>query len=176
MADMCETERQEIDVSAMKRRLHDYCEAEREIDGQIERMERLAAKMTGIGSPEISDMPKAHNAAADRLADMIAQKDELDASIRAAIQRQSRERNSIEEMLAKLRRADERLVIRMRYIDGQSWGKVNDMMFGNREDFSDRQESYLRRIFRTHGQALYHMAQIVAEEGGHQDERKHFHS
>ena len=153
----------EYSAGAMKQRLLEYRESEREIDGQIERLERLITKMTGVGSQVISDMPRNHNASTDRMADMIAQKDELDALIREAINQQANERKFFENLLKQLRKSDERLVIRMRYIDGESWNGVCDMMFGAKDDYDDKRESYLRRVYQVHGHALAHMAQLAAE-------------
>ena len=47
------------DVDAIKNRLNAYRDKEREIDVKVERLDTLVSKMKSIGSPEMSDMPKA---------------------------------------------------------------------------------------------------------------------
>lgn len=151
------------DVEAIKNRLVEYRERERDIDNQIERIERLEMKMTSIGSPTISDMPKAASPSHDKIGSMIAQKEELETCIREDIKKQESERIEIEGILKKLKHSDERAVIRMRYFDGASWNDVMDMLFGSRNDFLDREDTYLRRTHRIHGSALLNMAIYIEE-------------
>lgn len=146
------------DVEAVKNRLVEYRERERDIDNQIERLERLEMKMVSIGSPVISDLPKAASPSHDKIGSMVAQKEELEICIREDIQKQEAERSEIEGILKKLKRSDERAVIRMRYFDGATWNDVVDMMFGGKDDFLGKEDTYLRRVHKVHGSALLNMA------------------
>lgn len=139
-----------------------YREAERDIDNQIERLERLITKMESVGAQTLTDMPKAPSATTDRMADYVWKKEELEAEIRDAIHRQGEEKKSIEAILARLRSSDEKAVIRMRYFDRASWNEVLDMMFGGREDFLGKEDTYLRRVHKIHGSALQNMAKILS--------------
>lgn len=153
------------DVEAVKQRLTEYLENERDIDNQIERLEHLNARMVGVGAQVLTDMPKAPSATNDRMAELLGQKEELELSIRAAVSEQSRERQKIEQILKHLRNPDERAVIRMRYFDRSSWPEVRDMMFGHKADFDEKEETYLRRTHRVHGSALVNMAKYLEEIG-----------
>ena len=62
-----------------------------------------------------------------------------------------------------LRRSDERAVIRVRYIDNASWDEVVDVLFGGKEDLLEREDIYLRRVYKLHGQALLSMAKYIEE-------------
>jgi len=156
------TTEQKYDVDAMKERLYSYRESDKEIDEQIERLERLVSKMSRPGATALSDMPKNHSASTDRMADMVSRKEELESCIKVAIRKRDSERKSIESMLKKLKRADERSVIRMRYFDGVGWNDVNRMMFGRKDDFDEREDSYLRRVHHLHSNAIIHLAMIEA--------------
>ena len=147
-----------VDVTSIKTRLMNYREMEREIDNQIERIENLQAKMSGIGSPVLSDMPKSPNTVHDRIGRMVAQKDEMERKVRKLVDIQSRERHWIQNILSHLKKADERAVIQMRYIDSESWSNVSRMLFGAKDDYEEKQESYLRRTTKLHGRALVSMA------------------
>lgn len=151
------------DVEAVKNRLVEYRERERDIDNQIERVEWLEMKMTSIGSPTISDMPKAASPSHDKIGSMIAQKEELETCIREDIKKQESERAEIEAILKKLKHSDERAVIRMRYFDGASWNDVVDMLFGAKNDFLGKEDTYLRRTHKIHGSALLNMAIYIEE-------------
>jgi hypothetical protein len=161
--------RDQYDVAHLKDRLDSYRENEREIDNQIERLERLVSKTSGLGAQVISDMPRAHNVSDDRMAELVGQKEELEELIRAAVKEQSAERRALEGVMKFLRHSDERAVIRMRYFDRASWNEVVDLMFGGREDYLEKEESYLRRVHRIHGAALLNMAKIMEESDQDED-------
>ncbi len=149
------------DTDTIKCRLIEYRERERDIENQLERLDRIEMRLKSIGSPVLSDMPKSPSASQDRMADMIAQKIDLEKEIKKEVAEQKRERESIGLLLEKLRHADERAVIRMRYIDGASWNDIVDMLFGGKEDFLDKEDTYLRRTHKIHGSALTNMAKIL---------------
>ena len=65
------------DVTAVKEPLNQYREKERDIDNQIERLERLVSKMTGAGAQVITDMPRAPSVSTDRMSELVGQKEEL---------------------------------------------------------------------------------------------------
>ena len=105
-------------------------------------------------------MPRAQNSTNDRIADYIAVKDELDHSIREAVAAQNAERAKIESLLKMLKHSDARAVIRMRYFDRDSWNGVTDTMFGSKEDFLGKEDTYLRRVHKIHGAALKNLAEL----------------
>ena len=103
-------------------------------------------------------MPKSPNTVHDRIGRMVAQKDEMERKVRKLVDIQSRERHWIQNILSHLKKADERAVIQMRYIDSESWSNVSRMLFGAKDDYEEKQESYLRRTTKLHGRALVSMA------------------
>lgn len=153
------------DVAAVKERLINYREKEREIDNQIERLVRLVTKMNSVGAQVITDMPRAPGMAEDRMSGYLAQKEELEADIRRTEQEQKREWNRIEVVLSKLKHSDERAVIRIRYHDRESWAAVAEVIFGNIEDYEEREGTYVRRVHKIHGSALLNMAKIIEDLG-----------
>ena len=156
----------EYDVAGVKARLSRYMDTERDIDSEIERLERLQSKLYGTSSKKLSDMPRAPSPVQDRMAQLLARKDELEREIRDMIAAQDAERAWINHMVVGLRRSEQRSVIRMRYLDGERWTDVCALMFGDKEDYCDREDSYLRRVMTLHGQALLNMAKMVSEEAG----------
>lgn len=151
------------DVNAVKERLNQYREKERDIDNQIERLERIVSKMTGAGAQVITDMPRAPSVSTDRMAELVGQKEELEASIREAVKEQSCEKSEIEGILKQLCHSDERAVIRIRYFDRESWGMVTRLMFGSKDDFVGKEDTYLRRVHKIHGSALLNMAKLLED-------------
>lgn len=160
-----ETRQEDLSVikDEIKKRLLEYRDNEREIDNQIERIENLESKLGSVGSPILSDMPKAPNSAADRMASQIAQKYDLEEKVRGLIHHQEEERGWIYSLTSHLRNADERAVIEMRYIDVESWPSVCKMLYGHENDYEDHYESKMRLTTKKHGRALMNMAIYVAE-------------
>ena len=152
------------DVEAIKSRLMGYREMVREIESNSERLERLKSKMYAVGAQNISDMPKAPSHTGDRIADLVQEKTELEEEIRSSVEEKRAEKRALEGIIKHLRRSDERSVIRIRYFDCASWNEVVDVMFGDRPDFLDKEDIYLRRVYKLHGQALYSMAKYIAEK------------
>lgn len=83
------------------------------------------------------------------LADLAAQIDDL---LNFLVSR----RREIEAAIASLNH-EERDLLRLRYIQGLSWPNVCARIYGDRDDFYDRFDSYLRRVTRMHGRALQHL-------------------
>ncbi len=156
-----ETESRRYDVQGVKKWLSEYRETEHEIDNQIERLERLEAKMYGVGSPQLSDMPKAPGITGDRISGLIAQKEELEAEIRKTISEHSAMKDRIESLCKQLRKSDQRAVIRMRYLDGEKWVDITEMLFRNKEDYMERSDAYLRTVGNIHGRALLNIAKLL---------------
>lgn len=151
------------DVEAVKARLYAYREMAREIENQIERLERINTKLIGVGAQSITDMPKSPSPTDDRTVELLQQKTELEEEIREVIERRKTERSFFESVIKNLRRSDERAVIRVRYIDNASWDEVVDVLFGGKEDLLEKEDIYLRRVYKLHGQALLSMAKYIRE-------------
>lgn len=157
-------EANEYYVRKIKDRLREYREAEKEIENQTERLERLVSKMEGIGAKEITDMPRSPSPPTDRISSFMNQKIEIEECIAEDVAALDAERKAIESILKHLQRADERAVIRFRYLMGLDWYEVADAMYGGRTDYLDKEESYLKRVFRLHGSALLSIAVYLKEE------------
>lgn len=150
---------------AAREMLDDYVIAEEDIDREIERLEYLTSKMTGISAQVMNGMPRSSSMSTDRMADMLGRKEELEASIREAVERQAQKRKKIESIVRQLKNTEERQVIRMRYLDRTEWDEVLEIMFGSKPDFEDRFETYRRRMYRVHGTALVNMEKFMKASG-----------
>lgn len=158
-------EEKHYDVEAVKQRLIDLRDLRREIENQSERLERLETKLVGVGAPALTDMPKSPSPSNDRISDLMQQKFDLEEDIRATLEHRRRERMFFEKIIRRLKRSDERAVIRSRYLDGASWGDVVDLLYGDEEDLLEREDMYRKRVFKLHGRALLSMAQYIEDNG-----------
>lgn len=158
-------EEKHYDVEAVKQRLIDLRDLRREIENQSERLERLETKLVGVGAHALTDMPKSPSPSNDRISDLMQQKLDLEEDIRATLEHRRRERMFFEKIIRRLKRSDERAVIRSRYLDGASWGDVVDLLYGDEEDLLEREDMYRKRVFKLHGRALLSMAQYIEDNG-----------
>ena len=66
-------------------------------------------------------------------------------------------------MIRKLDHPDERAVIRLRYFDRAGWDEIAGALFGDRQDYLDKEETYQKRTFRLHGRALLTLAKVAED-------------
>lgn len=156
-------EERQYNVQAVKDRLVSYRERERDIENQTEMLDRLQTKMEAVGAQNITDMPRAPSPSNDRITDLMAHKIEIEEMIKEDLEYQKQERKFIEGVLKRIKSADERGVIRFRYLVGLNWYDVTDAMFGAKGDYLGKEDSYLRRITKLHGQALLSMAKYIED-------------
>ena len=45
-------------------------------------------------------------------------------------------------------------ILKLRYIDLLKWGDISRVLFGSKDDYTAREESYIRRTTKTHSKAL----------------------
>lgn len=126
----------------MKERLRQYAR----LLNEIEIKERRAAAVDGLGGYIPQQAKKAIGERLERLT-----------------RQEASERECLTAMIAELPCGNERQVLFARYFDGHSWARVCELVFGCREDFDEKAESYQRRIFRIHGNALENLQKIEAK-------------
>ncbi len=158
-------EERHYDVEAVKQRLLYLRDLKREVENQSERLERLETKLIGVGAQALTDMPKSPSPSNDRISDLMQQKIDLEDDIRQTLETRRSEIKFFEKLIRRLKRSDERAVIRSRYIDAAGWGDVVDLLYGDEEDLLEREEVYRKRVFKLHGRALMSMAQCIEDNG-----------
>ena len=69
----------------VKERLEDYLAADRDIELQEQRLDRIEMKLKSIGSPSYSGMPRDPSPSQSRMADLVCQKIDLENEIKQMI-------------------------------------------------------------------------------------------
>lgn len=166
---MKDTSEKRYNINAVKEWLIEFREREKDIQGQLNRLDVIEMRIKSIGSPTLSDMPKSPAPFQDRSAYLIGVKVDLESDIKEQQNEQKNTRKQIEKIVRKLKKAEERSVIRARYLDClfyhenklSDWNDVNNALFGDMEDFLDKEDSYLRRVHKIHGSALLNIARYI---------------
>lgn len=111
------------------------------------------------GMPHASGNPSSVYDQIDRSLDIETYIDKLEAII-------NQEKKEIEEVLAQLKKASEKSVIRFKYYNCLEWDDVAFYMFSDRRDYCNRTEFYKNKAQKIHGAALANMMRIQSTVAG----------
>lgn len=145
------------ELDAVKEWLLRYSEINKSIDNLILRSEMLKDKAAAPSSINIDGMPHGKGGHSDKIGSIIARCEELDAEARKQIAESMDIYREIDDTIKKIQgkgSADFRAVLQMKYLDLAEWNEVVFMLFGNKMDFSEREDSFTRRTFKLHSRAL----------------------
>ena len=143
-----------------KQQLKDYKRLREEIECEQERLEMMEIKILGISSKNSDGMPRSSSSEYDKMATQIAYKTDIENNLAQLLQKEKNKRMEIEkEIVERLEYPDERMLIRLRYIDGLSWREISELLFSKRRDYYEDEEKYKRRVYRIHGNALVKLAE-----------------
>lgn len=149
---------------ALKQWLRRFGELQLDADRLFDRADELrsraeSAKISGLGG-----MPRSQSYDSDRTGALLAQIEEAEAEAIAAQEAATAARREVETEIRKIngpRWADRREVLRLRYLDGLRWEDAAEKFFGDDPAFWDKQELFVRRIFKIHRAALQELTKIV---------------
>lgn len=153
---MAQQQPKETDV--IKRKLESFAALQRKIDNQIERLEQLKQTMSSPSSPNLGSSGGGSYDGVSKIQRQVEKKDELDRKIRELVVKESEIRKELEQLIEQLEKPDEQTVLEMRYLDRQNWWAICVALYGNRDDYQNNGEKYLKRTFKLHGSALQSLA------------------
>lgn len=81
--------------------------------------------------------------------------------IKTLLDKENTEYEALIKIINALPCVEQRQVVLARYMDGLPWGTVNVIVFGKKDDFDIKRDSYQRRIYRIHGNALANANRIL---------------
>lgn len=147
----------------IKDRLAAYTAMLRDIDNQLERLDRMEMTMASPPGPDMTGMPRGSGTPTDRTGMMVLRKMELEEQIEERLAEEREERAALEAMIRQVENPDERAVLRLRYFDRADWDGICAVLFSDRQDYLERIDSYQNRTYKAHGRALLRMAEILKE-------------
>lgn len=149
---------------AIKDWLRRYQEAVRDSETLDSRVANARARAEAAKVSRLDGMPHATGYAGDSLGAALARISELEGEAREARARAVELYREIDTAIKGISGPgwpDRRAVLRVRYLDCESWTGVTEVVFGQRDDYEYRQESFLRRVHKIHGAALAALAEFV---------------
>lgn len=161
--------RSKAQVAATKAWLQRYSEAARDSETLDSRVAAMRARIKAPQAPNLDGLPHAPGFEGDSTGAALARLDELEQEAQEARARALALYREIDSAIREISGpgwADRRAVLRVRYLDCESWQVVSEILFGGRGDYEDKQESYLRRVHKIHGAALAKLAEIIPLDEG----------
>lgn len=146
-----------------------YAENENALDDLLERIAALRSRMESPRAATIAGMPHGGGYESDPFSRGLSQIEELEEEAQALLLTSRTlycEINGAIDQITGKGAADMKCALRCRYIDRFGWAEVNQILFSRRSDFDDRQESFLRRTFRIHNEALEALQEVVPAFSG----------
>lgn len=134
------------------------------INNLIERADMLRTKASSPRSPNLSGMPRDSQWNGDKLSNMIGTYIDLEAEANEKIIKSKKLYKEIDAFIRRIRKPDRKAVLQMKYLDGFSWLDIQDVLFGNKQDYLDKEESYQRRAFKLHQDGVRELAALMGEK------------
>ncbi|MGN9019919.1 hypothetical protein ACTM9B_13270 [Lachnospiraceae bacterium HCP1S3_A10] len=140
-----------------KQYLNTYRELREEINDEEERLgticpEHIASSGSGGGGG---------HGKPDRMATQICIRADLEVKLTEMKKKETQMRSKIEAAVDAALKPNEKRVIRLRYIDGNDWRLITQIIYHKRPDYVECQESYKRMTLRTHGHALEKLNKLI---------------
>lgn len=137
-----------------------------------ERLDTLRSRAESARTASLSGLSHSAGETVDRIGVIVSQIEELTAENTRLWTRVGELRRERETEINKINDRgwpEQRAVLRLRYIDLETWSDISFILFGDEKDFTEREDAYLRRAYKIHGKALYELAQIVPLEQGQEN-------
>ena len=150
------TEQQKKPTEVIKERLQAHVDLIREYENQCERLERLTASMTAPKAQTYDGMPGG-TPESDPMALQVARKIELEENIAHLLKEIRYDEGKIDAIIKQLDNAEERCILRLRYIDAEDWVDVAWIQYHKKKDYKRNTSGYLKRAYNKHGEALAHL-------------------
>lgn len=153
-------------IEDVKQWLSRFAENERQLDNLIERVGLLRSRLEAPGSPTLSGMPHGGGFEADAIGHKLSTIEELEEQAQGLLAKSRCLYKEIDSIILQIKGKDwpnRKVVLQMRYLDRFTLDEVNTVLWGSKADFDDRLESYRRRTFRIHAEALEELRNLVPE-------------
>ena len=133
------------------------------------RADAIRDRAASPASPTLDGMPRSPGFGGDKLGGIIGAADALDREAAKKEQDAAALYDEIDGAIRKIggkHGVERRTVLQCRYLDTMAWQDVAYLVFGDRTDYSDKFDSFQRRVFNIHKAALEDLAQILYQSEG----------
>ena len=153
-----------IETCSVKTWLQRYSQAWRSYELLLERLIVAEAVAHSPKSAIPDGMPRGSGNPVDALGSTVAKLEKLRSQVSAAKSKADSIGLEIEAAIAQIggaRCVEKRVLLEMKYLDLMEWGDINRALFREKSDFLLREDSYQRRTFYIHADALKKLGDIL---------------
>ena len=143
-----------------------HAERRNELEDELRRYDQMNGA-SYYRSPASNDgMPHSSGGISDPTADAVIKPLDLSKQLDKLRKLIWVEEEAIETVLAKLPKANQKTVIRIKYFQRYDWDDVALFMYGDKMDYARNTEKYKKKALNIHGTALANMKRVQEAEGG----------
>ena len=149
---------------AVKEWLSRYADAAREVALLRARTDAIRDRASSPASPILDGMPRAPGFDGDKLGGIIGTVDAIDRESDEKAQDAAALYAEIDGAIRQVNgkhSAERRSVLQCRYLDLMAWKDVLFLFFGDMEDLAEREDAYMKRLYKIHKAALEDLQEIL---------------
>ncbi len=150
-------------AATVKRRLREFLDLGTERDILLDRYTEARAKAESASSPSFDRSYSTSGDPQSPTERNVIRIMELEEQIRENLEEEKRARQQLEILLHRIGKAEERGLIRCRYIDAEKWEDVARIIYGRRSDYKQASSIYMQRTYKLHGEAMRSMARAAEQ-------------
>lgn len=160
------------DVKAWMRR---YADLLREVELLRARADAIRSRAASPPTSALDGLPHSPGFEGDKLGGVIGTADVIEQRVSEKEAQAAEAYQEIDATIQQIsgKHATERkFILQCRYLDRMDWPDVIFLLFGDKGDFGDREDSFTRRAYNIHKAALQDIGTILDEnKGGKEDEQ-----
>ena len=162
-----------LSTDQVKEWLSSYAVAAREVALLRARADAIRDRATSPASPTLDGMPRSPGFEGDRLGEVIGIADVIERQVaekEAQAAEAYREIDATIQQISGKHATERKFILQCRYLDRMDWPDVIFLLFGEKDDFGDREDSYGRRAYNIHKAALQDIGTILDENKGEKED------
>lgn len=157
----------------VKEWLSRYAVAAREVALLRARADAIRDRAASPSSPTLDGMPRSPGFEGDRLGEVIGIADVIERQVaekEAQAVEAYREIDATIQQISGKHATERKFILQCRYLDRMDWPDVIFLLFGEKDDFGDREDSYGRRAYNIHKAALQDIGEILDKNKGEKED------
>ena len=151
-------------ADAVRTWLSRYSNTLRERDLLAERLDMMELKAYGTRTATLDGLPRAPSPDPHYMdaqtALLVSTKTKLETVERRLVELQAEYAEAFDQ-IPEPKRAEKVTILETRYIMGLQWGEVTQMLYGSKDDYLDKEDSYMRRVHKYHHTAIEDLANLL---------------
>ena len=160
------------DVKAWLRR---YADLMREVELLRARADAIRSRAASPPTSALDGLPHSPGFEGDKLGGVVGAADVIERQVAKKEAQAAEAYQKIDATIQQINgkhAAERKFILQCRYLDRMDWPDVIFLLFGDKGDFGDREDSFTRRAYNIHKAALQDIGTILDEnKGGKEDEQ-----